>query len=335
MRLAGILALSVLLLPTPALAVDAATVSQLSELTTLSLSSLDEKAAQCVGGLTLDSGIFENGGRSPFVTDARYVELFTPSFYPAVLNQICICWKSGLDPAAMNYSVVAYDDNGAGGIPGTLLGTKGASISIPTAFGEGWTDTQCADVGITVTSGSVYLGAQFNSSSNPDFFICLDEAITTPARTMFRSANGGFSWTPVAQDFSDARALGVRAEVVAVPEDPDPPVGVAPILSSQYPNFRFWVRIADTRIGTATSACLPETVCVAGAIPTRAEVFVRIVGPKGNGYLWPNVVKFNTTKTEVWIQQISTGETQYYLLPALATESETLPGLVDKTGFLP
>jgi hypothetical protein len=95
------------------------------------------------------------------------------------------------------------------------------------------------------------------------------------------------------------------------------------------------VQIGDTRIGTAVTGCLPETVCVAGSIPTRGEVFVRIVGPKPNGYLWPNIVKFNTTKTEVWIQQISTGMIQYYLLPQLATDSDTLPGIVDKTGFRP
>ncbi len=118
-------------------------------------------------------------------------------------------------------------------------------------------------------------------------------------------------------------------------EGPDSPA-VPGLISSSLPGFRFWVRISDTRIGTAADTpCPGETVCVAGAIASRAEVFVRIVGPKGNGYLWPSVVKFNTTKTEVWIQQISTGVTKYYVLPALAHDTDSLPGLVDKTGFLP
>jgi hypothetical protein len=117
-------------------------------------------------------------------------------------------------------------------------------------------------------------------------------------------------------------------------EDPEPP-SVSPLTSVHYPGFRFWVRFSDSRIGTSVDGCLPETVCVAGSIPTRAEVFLRIVGPKANGYLWPNVLKFNTTKTEVWIEQISTGLIKYYLLPQLATDSDTLPGVVDKTGFLP
>lgn len=123
-----------------------------------------------------------------------------------------------------------------------------------------------------------------------------------------------------------------RIEFVLERKTPPPVPGVT---SSQYPDFRFWVEISDTRIGTAVADCLPETVCIAGAIPTRAEVFVRIVGPKPNGRLWPNIVKFNTTKTEVWIEQISTGVTKYYLLPQLPTDSGELPGVVDKDGFVP
>jgi len=126
----------------------------------------------------------------------------------------------------------------------------------------------------------------------------------------------------------------VSFAAVAPSPDPDPP-RVPALTSTQYPNFRFWVRISDARIGTSVAGCLPETVCVAGTIPTRAEVFVRIVGPKPNGRLWPSIVKFNTTKTEVWIQQITTGMTKYYLLPALPTDSGILPGVVDSQGFLP
>jgi hypothetical protein len=289
---------------------------------------------QCSGGVVLDDGSMENGLRTPFASDARYVQRFTPSVYPTVVSQVCVCWKTGLDPASMGFSVTIYDDNGASGQPGTLLGSKSSTVSIPTAFGEAWVGQSCADLGIVVESGSVYLGPQWNAGTNVNFFLCTDETVTTSQATMYRSSNGGFSWTLIAQDVPETRALGVRAEFADVPKDPDPPA-TGMITSSQYPNFQFWVRIADTRIGTAAADCLPETVCVAGAIPTRAEVFVRIVGPKGNGYLWPNVVKFNTTKTEVWIRQISTGETRYYLLPSLAQDSETLPGLVDKTGFLP
>jgi hypothetical protein len=310
------------------------TIERLSDLWGYPPGASAKAGPQCSGGTALDDGSLEDGVRTPFATDARYVQRFTPTGYPATVNQICVCWKTGLDPATMGFSVVAYDDDGPGGQPGTFLGSRSSTVSIPTAFGESWVGVSCADLGLEVESGTLYLGAQWNAGANPDFFLCVDESVTNPQATMFRSGNGGFSWTSVPQDFPTVRALGVRAELPLAPRDPDPPA-TSPILSAEYPNFRFWVRIGDSRIGTAVDGCLPETVCVAGAIPTRAEVFLRIVGPKSNGYLWPNIVKFNTTKTEVWIQQISTGKTNYYSLTALAQESETLPGLVDKTGFLP
>lgn len=126
------------------------------------------------------------------------------------------------------------------------------------------------------------------------------------------------------------------ADALVRPSDPPNPPAVLGLTTPSLPDFRFWVRIDDQRIGSpADTPCPNETVCVSGAIGVRAEVFVRIVGPRGNGYLWPNIIKFNTTKTEVWIEQVSTGVTKYYLLPALDRNTDLLPGLVDKVGFRP
>ncbi|HUP48242.1 MAG TPA: hypothetical protein VNA04_05570, partial [Thermoanaerobaculia bacterium] len=62
-----------------------------------------------------------------------------------------------------------------------------------------------------------------------------------------------------------------------------------------------------------------------------------MVGPKPNGNLWPNVVKFSTSRVEVWIHQIATGTLAYYDLPPVApgTQRLALAGLADKVGFLP
>ena len=159
----------------------------------------------------------------------------------------------------------------------------------------------------------------------------------------YRSLGAGRAWYTNlghrAETYGDTRfsqhLLGGILWAAAGATPAPPPPSVVPIISPELPDFRFWVRIGEARIGTEVADCPRETVCVAGAIPTRAEIFVRIVGPKPNGYLWPTIVKLNTSKTEVWIEQISTGETKYYLLPALAPDSETLPGLVDRTGFRP
>ncbi|HVS01738.1 MAG TPA: hypothetical protein VMT16_03135 [Thermoanaerobaculia bacterium] len=116
-----------------------------------------------------------------------------------------------------------------------------------------------------------------------------------------------------------------------------PPTPGEPILDDQFPDFRFWVRItgANTLLGTKVPECIEETVCVSGALPDRAEVFLRIVGPKPNGYLWPTLIKFTTSQVEVWIEQISSGMLQYYLLEGASPGFDELPGLFDRTGFLP
>jgi hypothetical protein len=117
---------------------------------------------------------------------------------------------------------------------------------------------------------------------------------------------------------------------------PAPPAG-SWLATSQIPNFQFKVRVtAGTAItGVQEADCTPETLCVSASVPGRSEVLIRIVGPKPNGYLWPNVVKFNTSQVEVWAQQLSTGSIKYYVLPGAWPGLDTLPGLYDRTGFLP
>jgi hypothetical protein len=110
------------------------------------------------------------------------------------------------------------------------------------------------------------------------------------------------------------------------------------LTTSAIPNFRFRVRIFNTATPTAgakESDCIPETLCVSGAVPGRSEVFLRIIGPRPNGYLWPTIVRFTPSRVEVDVQQISTGITKTYVLPAIPSDSDELTGLQDRTGFLP
>jgi hypothetical protein len=110
------------------------------------------------------------------------------------------------------------------------------------------------------------------------------------------------------------------------------------LTTSAIPNFRFRVRIFNTSTpiaGVKESDCIPETLCVSGAVAGRSEVFLRVIGPRPNGYLWPTIVRFTPSRVEVDIQQISTGITKTYVLPAIPADSDDLTGLQDRTGFLP
>ncbi|HSL84973.1 MAG TPA: hypothetical protein VLF66_19515, partial [Thermoanaerobaculia bacterium] len=91
---------------------------------------------------------------------------------------------------------------------------------------------------------------------------------------------------------------GQEADSVTLEEEPPlPPPG--PFLASPaVPGFRFKVRISgggDAIPGRREPGCIPETLCVSGALPGRSEAFLRVVGPKPNGLLWPTLVKFSTS----------------------------------------
>jgi len=118
--------------------------------------------------------------------------------------------------------------------------------------------------------------------------------------------------------------------------DPPPPAGPW-LTSDSLVGFRVKVRItaqsSPPLLGAREPVCIPETLCVSGALPGRSEVFVRVVGPRPNGRLWPILVKFTTSQVEVWIEQLATGEVEYYLLEGARPGFDELPGLFDREGF--
>ncbi len=148
-------------------------------------------------------------------------------------------------------------------------------------------------------------------------------------RLVFAAADGEHGVEPWAVDLPAAGAE----------TPPPPPAGAAPLTSDEVPGFRVWVRITtggvEPILGTRFEPCIPETLCVSGRLPDRAEVFVRIVGPKPNGRLWPTLVKFTTSTAEIWIEQIRTGEIRYYRLEGARPGFDELPGLFDREGFAP
>ena len=80
---------------------------------------------------------------------------------------------------------------------------------------------------------------------------------------------------------------------------------------------------------------MQQTLCIAGAIPNRAELFVRIIGPRPNGKLWAQAVRFTVAQVELWVEQTSSGEINYYELQSLPASTEVLPGANDSLAFDP
>lgn len=119
---------------------------------------------------------------------------------------------------------------------------------------------------------------------------------------------------------------------------PAPPAGGGPFATGEVPGFRVWVRITGTTGEMSPvqqeADCLPEALCVSGAVPGRTEALLRIVGPKPNGYLWPTVIRLTTSRVEIWVEQEATGAMRYYVLEEARPGHDTLPGLFDRHGFL-
>jgi hypothetical protein len=121
-------------------------------------------------------------------------------------------------------------------------------------------------------------------------------------------------------------------------EEPPPPPEEEYFTDPAYPGWKFRVNItagSNTIVGTHEPVCLPETVCVSGALAGRSEVFIRVIGPRPNGKLWPTLVKFTTSRVDIWIRQLSTGVEKHYTLEGAAPGVDELPGLFDRGGFDP
>jgi hypothetical protein len=152
-------------------------------------------------------------------------------------------------------------------------------------------------------------------------------------------SQGGFDWPHLAFTvaFADGGSALFRYTVPVA--DPPPPSG-SWLTTPELPGFRVKARFTTSGgviAGQPVTPCIGETLCVAGLLPDRAELFVRVVGPKPNGKLWPTLVKFATVRIEVWIEQTGSGVVRYYELPAVTPGEQrlSLDGLADKLGFEP
>jgi hypothetical protein len=90
-----------------------------------------------------DDGTIENGGSgNPLagVTEVRFADKFTPTSYPNSYTSVCLDFVTlAGGPPTYNVDIVVYDDDGAGGSPGTLLGSLNAQSATTHVFSAGQT----------------------------------------------------------------------------------------------------------------------------------------------------------------------------------------------------
>jgi hypothetical protein len=115
---------------------------------------------------------------------------------------------------------------------------------------------------------------------------------------------------------------------------PLPPPGPW-LLSSELPGFEAKVLIGDATPGALEPDCIAQTLCASGALAGRPELFLKVIGPRPNGFLWAQISRFTPSRVEIWLRRLSTGQVNHYLLEAVPPASEDIPGRQDREAFVP
>ncbi|MGD8433941.1 MAG: S8 family serine peptidase, partial [Syntrophobacterales bacterium] len=128
---------------------------------------------------------------------------FTPASYPAVLEGVRFYL---LTSATAQFRCNIRDDNGSGGLPGTLLFSRNmTNISLP--FG-GFVDVEVT--GATITSGSFYVELRYTSTFNNNPYLLTD--YTSPDNRSY--VFDGTSWSLLPYGSIPNGDWGIQAVVV-------------------------------------------------------------------------------------------------------------------------
>lgn len=287
----------------------------------------------CGAGVVYDDGVFNNGyslgNGDP--GDSTMVMKFDLPAGTTGLDQVCACFtRSATGPTSMSYQVVVYDDNGAGGQPGTLLGTVNATATGLSASATTFYGVSLAGSGIHLPDNGVYIGVRW--PGGPDLFLCGDRSATTPQRANYGSGNQGASWTNVSTLFPSTppRALGIRT---------DPLVATGPCVPSAtvmcLNNNRFKVE-ATFRTASAPSAAAKvfkltdETGYFWFFTSTNVEVVVKVLNGCGlNSRYWVFAAGLTNVEVVLTVTDTLTGVPQTYVNPL----DRPFPPLQDTNAF--
>lgn len=181
-----------------------------------------------------DDGEAENAyGWNASAGVGRMADKFTPATYPATLDTICAAFITNTAATTANVNIVVYDDDGAGGTPGAVLGSKAVVVHPQSVAGVPVTPTfeefDVSDLLLTIADGSVYIALEWDAEVEPaGIFVAADESAATPLAGGYMRANAD-PWEPTQNSNPDYRALFIRAVMpVAGPGAPSISKSFAP-----------------------------------------------------------------------------------------------------------
>ena len=174
----------------------------------------------------------------------------------------------------------------------------------------------------------------FDCSATDELGVKLCE-IAEPAAGTWHALVERAPGTPATASAGEFQLVATRFDQ-GEPGPPPAPDG-AWLRSPDLPGFEAKARITPTGgapvAASLESECIPESLCLSGALAGRPELFVKVIGPRPNGYLWTQISRFTPSRVEVWLRRTATGTTKYYALDPIGAASDDVSGLQDRTAF--
>ena len=266
-----------------------------------------------------DDGTAENGysGNAAVVSQVTLVDRFTPTSYPATFTSVCVAFIAQAGgPSTIPFEVVAYDDDGAAGAPGTILGSLSATATnIPGISGAITLVYQTVDISgldLNIESGNVFIGVRFAPVPAPNVFVASDESTGQPVGV----GGGYFGTVPVAGGPVTFAQLGTAAT---------------------FPAYRAqFIRAVEGPAGPATVTLSPEAGTVAAGGSQAIAVTVDATNSEVGTYQAQIVIATNdpanpvlTVPVTIIVQEVVAGEGQADL-PAEVTLYQNYPNPVSQ-----
>ena len=178
----------------------------------------------CSDGTIHDDGSFENGyGASPEGNFAHFVMRVDPPAVPTTIESFCLCWTRLGGDSTVDYDIHVWDSDGPGGGPGTLLGSLESTQAAGVASFPGLSFFRHNVTGGPTINGPVYVGPEWSTALDQDFFLCADENGPTSQPGFFEVGilAGIFPpEVPIVAGFPDYRNLGVRVVFADLAPEP-------------------------------------------------------------------------------------------------------------------
>ncbi len=175
------------------------------------------ESSNCAGGVIKDDGTVESGyGYVPSAKMGQYVQKFSSDeFASPQLSKVCVCLLRTRDDDTIDFEVVFFGD--AGGRPAAqpYATVPATANGVPKGVDAAGRFFEVDVSGVTLPTGTSYIGARWDPSASTFFFVCTDRSEETTWVDVFSMEDRAPVWINVKDSrdpiFKPHRSILVRA----------------------------------------------------------------------------------------------------------------------------